>query len=56
MKNHCKANPCCGDPYSCEVPLPQHQSGLPHLNDRTRVQEEAKSAAAPSAALREEVC
>lgn len=28
MKNHCKANPCCGEPYACEVPLPQHRSGL----------------------------
>lgn len=28
MKNHCKANPCCGDPYECRVPLPQHRSGL----------------------------
>lgn len=28
MKNKCKANPCCGMPYECEVPLPQHRSGL----------------------------
>lgn len=28
MKNHCKANPCCGA-IPCEgVPLPQHRSGL----------------------------
>lgn len=32
--SRCKANPCCSDPYNCEVPLPQHASGLVHLNDR----------------------
>lgn len=34
MRNRCKANPCCGEPYACEVPLPQHESGLPNLNER----------------------
>ncbi|MCJ8053815.1 hypothetical protein GB928_018320 [Shinella curvata] len=29
MTERCKANPCCGEPYGkCEIPLPQHRSGL----------------------------
>lgn len=29
MTERCKANPCCGEHYgNCEVPLPQHRSGL----------------------------
>lgn len=31
--SYCKANPCCADPFFCEIPLPQHRSGLYHLND-----------------------
>lgn len=30
----CKANPCCGEYFNCVVPLPQHISGLPHLNKK----------------------
>lgn len=30
--SRCKANPCCSDPYNCTVPLPQHRTGLVHLN------------------------
>jgi len=41
--SRCKANPCCGNPHSCEVPLPQHKSGLVHLN----AQAEPASAAEP---------
>ncbi|MFG1429404.1 hypothetical protein [Roseixanthobacter glucoisosaccharinicivorans] len=33
MSNLCKANPCCGEPYYCVVPLPQHRSGMPWLNN-----------------------
>lgn len=32
MTSRCKANPCCGDPYKCIVPLPQYRSGLWHMN------------------------
>lgn len=32
--SHCKANPCCSDPFFCEVPLPQDKTGLYHLNDK----------------------
>lgn len=29
MTERCKANPCCGERYgNCEIPLPQHRSGL----------------------------
>lgn len=29
MTERCKANPCCGDHHGkCEIPLPQHRSGL----------------------------
>lgn len=31
--SRCKANPCCADPYFCEVPIPQHRTGLYWLND-----------------------
>ncbi|SCB30748.1 hypothetical protein GA0061101_106151 [Rhizobium lusitanum] len=27
MKNRCKFNPCCGDPYNCEPP-PEHAHKL----------------------------
>ena len=32
MSEICKANPCCGNPVNCTVPLPQHTSGISHLN------------------------
>lgn len=30
----CKANPCCADPFFCEIPLPQYKTGLYHRNDK----------------------
>lgn len=41
MKNHCKANPCCSDPYNCKIPLPQFKSGYPHLNTKEECEERA---------------
>ena len=32
MKTRCKANPCCGNELNCNVPIPQHASGMPWLN------------------------
>lgn len=35
MINRCKANPCCGEVPCVGVPLPQHESGLVHLNKQS---------------------
>lgn len=49
MKNHCKANPCCGDPYECKVPLPQHRSGLWfHNSGAYREKADATETASPA--------
>ncbi len=53
MSQICKANPCCGNFYGdCEIPLPQHRSGLWFHNSeeyRRKADEQEKPATqAPS--------
>jgi len=46
--SRCKANPCCGDPAFCEVPIPQDRTGLYHLNGQHAVATPTEPAVAPA--------